>query len=157
MMSKQLVVFAINTVICGIEVNQVKEVIKYRELAMVPGAAPYIHGIINLRGNMFTVLNTYYRFNLDAPPVSEQTRIILIKVAEETIGIVVDQVLEVIEMDEKQIKIMPNLVEQTKAIANQQEALAFTKGICDYNSNMLLLINVDKLLTQAEWEEMSRL
>ncbi len=62
----QWVTFKLQEETYGINVMQVQEVLRYSEIAPVPGAPSYVLGIINLRGNVVTVIDTRHRFNLSA-------------------------------------------------------------------------------------------
>ncbi len=63
----------------GINVMQVQEVLRYTEIAPVPGAPDYVLGIINLRGNVVTVIDTRARFGLPPEEVTDNTRIVIIE------------------------------------------------------------------------------
>ena len=71
----QWVTFQLENETYGINVMQVQEVLRYTEIAPVPGAPEYVLGIINLRGNVVTVIDTRSRFGLPSGDVSENSRI----------------------------------------------------------------------------------
>ncbi|MGB7390348.1 chemotaxis protein CheW, partial [Marinomonas sp.] len=79
----------------GINVLQIKEVLRYSEIAPVPGAPSYVLGIVNLRGNVVTVVDTRVRFGLPECTITDDTRIIIIEHDGEQIGLLVDAVQEV--------------------------------------------------------------
>ena len=79
----------------GVNVMQVQEVLRYNDIAPVPGAPMYVLGIINLRGKVVTVLDTRNRFGLPEGEVTEQSRIIVLESDGHVIGILVDSVAEV--------------------------------------------------------------
>ena len=74
----------------GINVMQVQEVLRYTEIAAVPGAPDYVLGIINLRGNVVTVIDTRSRFGLQPAEVGDNSRIVIIEAEKQVIGILVD-------------------------------------------------------------------
>ena len=92
----QWVTFKLENEIYGINVMQVQEVLRYTEIAPVPGAPNYVIGIINLRGNVVTVIDTRVRFGLMPSEVSENSRIVIIEAEKQVIGILVDGVAEVV-------------------------------------------------------------
>ncbi len=92
----QWVTFQLENETYGINVMQVQEVLRYTEIAPVPGAPDYVLGIINLRGNVVTVIDTRSRFGLPAGDVSENSRIVIIEAEKQVIGIMVDSVAEVV-------------------------------------------------------------
>src|SRR5690554_7418011 len=92
----QWVTFRLDNETYGINVMQVQEVLRHTEIAPVPGAPEYVLGIINLRGNVVTVIDTRQRFGLAPAPVTEQTRIVIIEADRQVVGILVDSVAEVV-------------------------------------------------------------
>lgn len=75
----QWVTFRLDDETYGINVMQVQEVLRYSEIAPVPGAPDYVLGIINLRGNVVTVIDTRQRFGLTSTDVTDNTRIVIIE------------------------------------------------------------------------------
>ena len=92
----QWVTFQLEEETYGINVMQVREVLRYSEIAPVPGAPDYVLGIINLRGNVVTVIDTRSRFGLMQGEITDNTRIIVIESERQVIGILVDSVAEVV-------------------------------------------------------------
>src|SRR5690606_40070622 len=88
----------------GINVMQVQEVLRHTEIAPVPGAPSHVLGIINLRGNVVTVIDTRQRFGLMPAPETHQTRIVLIEADRQVIGILVDSVEEVVYLRQSDIE-----------------------------------------------------
>ena len=76
----------------GINVMQVQEVLRYTEIAPVPGGSYHVLGIINLRGNVVTVIDTRLRFGLPRGETNDNTRIVIIEANGHVIGILVDSV-----------------------------------------------------------------
>lgn len=145
----QWVTFALANETFGVNVMQVQEVVKYSKVAPVPGAPDYVHGIINLRGRVVTVINTRKRFGLPTGDITEQSRIIIAEAEQQVIGIMVDNVLEVVELDSSDIEDAPNVGNKITA--------EIIQGICDRNGTLLMLVDLNKLLTTAEWEEIARM
>ncbi len=130
----------------GINVMQVQEVLRYSEIAPVPGAPPYVLGIINLRGNVVTVIDTRNRFGLEPGEVNDNTRIVIIEADQHVIGILVDSVAEVVYLRQSEIETAPNV--------GNEESAKFIQGVCHKNEELLILIELNKLLTDREWAEL---
>jgi purine-binding chemotaxis protein CheW len=131
----------------GINVMQVQEVLRYTEIAPVPGAPSYVLGIINLRGNVVTVLDTRNRFGLMPAEMTEQSRIVIIEAAaKHVIGILVDAVAEVVYLRQSEIETAPNV--------GNEESAKFIQGVCHKNNELLILVDLDKLLTDQEWADL---
>ena len=88
----QWVTYHLADEIYGINVMQVQEVLRLTEIAPVPGAPDYVIGIINLRGNVVTVIDTRRRFNLPSTEPDDASRIIIAEVAGNVVGMLVDKV-----------------------------------------------------------------
>jgi len=145
----QWVTFRLDNETYGINVMQVQEVLRYTEIAPVPGAPPYVLGIINLRGNVVTVIDTRHRFGLTSAETTDNTRIVIIEADQHVVGILVDAVAEVVYLRQSEIETAPNV--------GNDESAKFIQGVCNKNDELLILVDLDKLLTGEEWAEMEEL
>jgi purine-binding chemotaxis protein CheW len=139
----QWVTFRLDGETYGINVMQVQEVLRYSEIAPVPGAPSYVLGIINLRGNVVTVIDTRHRFELTSGEITDNTRIVTDR---HVIGILVDSVAEVVYLRQSEIEMAPNV--------GNEESAKFIQGVCHKNNELLILIELNKLLTSEEWSEL---
>jgi purine-binding chemotaxis protein CheW len=130
----------------GINVMQVQEVLRYSDIAPVPGAPHYVLGIINLRGNVVTVIDTRHRFGLEPGEVTDNTRIVIIEADTHVVGILVDSVAEVVYLRQSEMETAPNV--------GNEESAKFIQGVCHKNDELLILVELDKLLTDEEWAEL---
>ena len=133
----------------GINVMQVQEVLRYTEIAPVPGAPSYVLGIINLRGNVVTVIDTRARFGLMGAEVTDNSRIVIIEAEKQVIGILVDSVAEVVYLRSSEIDSAPNI--------GTEESAKFIQGVSNRDGELLILVDLNKLLNDEEWDELSAL
>jgi purine-binding chemotaxis protein CheW len=105
----QWVTFRLDEEIYGINVMQVQEVLRVSEIAPVPGAPDYVLGIINLRGNVVTVIDTRDRLGLSSKEVDDSTRIVIIEADKQVVGILVDSVAEVVDLRMSEVESAPNV------------------------------------------------
>ena len=145
----QWVTFRLDNETYGINVMQVQEVLRYTEIAPVPGAPSYVLGIINLRGNVVTVIDTRKRFGLACSETTDQTRIVIIESDSQVIGILVDAVAEVVYLRQSEIEATPN-------VGNEENA-KFIQGVCHKNDELLILVDLEKFMTDEEWQELQSL
>lgn len=145
----QWVTFRLEGETYGINVMQVQEVLRYTEIAPVPGAPAYVLGIINLRGNVVTVIDTRNRFGLGPAEISDNTRIVIIEADKHVVGILVDAVAEVVYLRQSEIETAPNV--------GNEESAKFIQGVCHKNNELLILVDLDKLLTDQEWADMDEI
>lgn len=145
----QWVTFKLDHETYGINVMQVQEVLRYTEIAPVPGAPYYVLGIINLRGNVVTVIDTRARFGLQSAEVDDSTRIVIIEAEKQVIGILVDSVAEVVYLRRSEIDNAPNV--------GTEESAKFIQGVSNRDNELLILVDLDKLLSDEEWAELTQI
>ena len=145
----QWVTFHIDNEVYGITVMQVMEVLRYVDLTPVPGAPDYVLGIINLRGNVVTVIDTRKRFSLPSKEIDDLCRIVIIEAEGQVLGMLVDCVAEVVYLKESEIETAPNV--------GNEESSRFIQGVHSNGDSLLILVDVNKLLTGEEWEAVTEL
>jgi purine-binding chemotaxis protein CheW len=145
----QLVTFRLQDETYGINVMHVQEVLRVTEIAPVPGAPDYVLGIINLRGNVVTVIDTRLRFGLPDQESTDSSRIVIIECDKQVVGIMVDAVAEVVELAESQIDSAPNV--------GNDESSRYIQGIATLEHGLLIVVDLQKLLTDEEWAEVAKM
>ena len=145
----QWVTFRLSDEIYGINVMQVQEVLRVSEIAPVPGAPHYVLGIINLRGNVVTVIDTRIRLGLNTTEVTDSTRIVIIESARHVVGILVDCVAEVVDLRASDVESAPNV--------GNDESARYIQGVASRDDELLILVDLNKLLTDEEWDELADL
>lgn len=143
----QYVTFTLEEEIYGINVMQVQEVLREIEVAPVPGAPHYVTGIINLRGNVVSVIDARTRFGLEQKQSTPFTRIIVIEALQQIIGILVDSVAEVVDIEMSEIETAPNV--------GNAETARYIDGVVSRDDKLLILVDLNKLLTEAELGEIA--
>lgn len=141
----QLVTFQLQNESYGINVMQVQEVLRVSEIAPVPGAPSYVMGIVNLRGNVVTVIDTRARFGLPSTAIGDSSRIVIIESEKQVVGILVDSVAEVVELRASEIESAPNL--------GSEESSRYIQGVATQEDELLIVIDLKKLLTEQGWNK----
>lgn len=144
----QWVTFKLENETYGVNVMQVQEVLRYTEIAPVPGAPDYVLGIINLRGNVVTVIDTRLKFGLMPAEVTDSSRIIIIEAEKQVVGILVDSVAEVVYLKASEIDDAPSV--------GTEESARFIQGVSNRKDDLLILVDLNKLLSDNEWDELSQ-
>ena len=144
----QWVTFKLENEVYGVNVMQVQEVLRYTEIAPVPGAPDYVLGIINLRGNVVTVIDTRLKFGLMPAEVTDSSRIIIIEAEKQVVGILVDSVAEVVYLKASEIDDAPSV--------GTEESARFIQGVSNRKEDLLILVDLNKLLSDNEWDEISQ-
>ena len=141
--------FQLDREMYGVNVMQVREVLRYSDIAPVPGAPAYVLGIINLRGNVVSVIDTRMRFGLPPSEITDNTRIMIIESERQVVGILVDSVAEVVDLNTNEIDDTPNV--------GTEESAKFICGVCNREDDLLILIDLYKLLTEEEWQDIANI
>lgn len=135
----QLVVFKIREEFFGVEASKVLSINDMMSVTRVPNAPNYIKGLINLRGIIISLFDISILLNLPnynkCEVNNENSSIIILDVDYEEVGIIVDKVDEVLDID-------PNLVK--KSIDNK---LPFVKGVLELNYKLITLIDINKFVS----------
>lgn len=129
----------------GVRVMQVREVLKISEIAPVPGAPDFVTGIINLRGNVVTVIDTRKRFGLALTDYDDSSRIMIIEEDGEVVGMMVDSVSEVATLNEQDIELAPNI--------GNDESAKYIHGVTKWNKELLILVDLHKFLSLADYRQ----
>lgn len=126
----------------ALPISRVREIIEYGNLTTVPMMPPYVLGVINLRGNVVPVVDLSARFGAGATKLGKRTCIIILELprAGESalVGLVVDAVDEVLDVDSGQIEPPPSF---GTAIRSD-----FILGMARREQGFLIILRVDKLL-----------
>lgn len=93
----QLVLFRLDRRVYGIELAQVREIVPFRPATRLPGAPPYVCGLINLRGTIVTVIDVRSRLDATAPERVGGS-VVLVEYGQKVVGLAVDEALEVQEL-----------------------------------------------------------
>jgi|OpeIllAssembly_1097287.scaffolds.fasta_scaffold352927_1 purine-binding chemotaxis protein CheW len=131
----------------GIEILKVREIIGLMEITRVPRVSSCIRGVINLRGKVVPVVDLRVKFGMSATAATEQTVIIVVQCAvggrELTMGILVDQVLEVLPLEAAQIEPPP-------AFGTAELDSGFILGVGKAEKRVIFLLDIGKVLSAAE-------
>jgi purine-binding chemotaxis protein CheW len=150
-MTAQYLTFAVHGEAYGVEVLRVQEVIASLPLTRVPAIPPSIRGVVNLRGGVVPVVDLGLRFGQAALTVGKRTCIVLVDVALDgatfAMGILVDQVNQVIDLDPAAIEPVPSFGVHVRP--------DFLRGMGVVGEKFVMLLDVDRVLSagdlQAAW------
>ncbi|HWJ02830.1 MAG TPA: chemotaxis protein CheW [Verrucomicrobiae bacterium] len=141
-MEEQLVTFKLGREEFGIDIMKVQEIIKIPAITLVPRAPQYIKGVINLRGNVIPVIDLKNRFGMSQPDVEGDARIIVIQVQNKTMGILVDQVTEVLRLAEEAVEPPPPVAVGIDS--------GYIRGVGKVNERLVVLLEVDKIIDKEQ-------
>ena len=139
---QQVVVFELSGETYALDILHVHEIIRIQPVTPVPGAPEYIEGLINLRGRVVPIVDLRKRFTLPTRPIGDKSRIIVIQVGDDIVGVVVDAVFEV-------ITVAPDLVEPAARVVTGLDAESI-RSIAKIEGRMVAVLNPDKIIEYGE-------
>jgi purine-binding chemotaxis protein CheW len=145
----QFVVFLLDGEEFGISIMEVREIIRMINITRLPKAPYFIEGVINLRGEVLPVVNLRKRFDVPENSVTDSTRIVIVEIEGEQVGLIVDSVSEVLRLSEDQIKPPPTNVAGIRT--------EFLQGVGKVDDRLLVILKMGKLLTTEELVSLSEL
>ncbi|MDD2482457.1 MAG: chemotaxis protein CheW [Lutispora sp.] len=146
MAETQFVVFKLGKEEYGVDIMQVKEIVSYKEPVKVPNTPNFIEGIINLRSEIKPIVNLKKRFNINGESIDEETRIIVMNIDSKQVGFIVDDASEVITISDDNIEAAPDIIAGVDR--------RYITGIGKVNDRILILLDLDKLLSVKEIESL---
>ncbi len=141
--------FSLGNEFYGIEIKYVTEIVGMQPITEVPELPAYIRGIINLRGKIIPVMDVRLRFKKPLREYNDRTCIIVVDIRDVAIGLIIDNISEVMSIPEGDIVPPP---EVGKGLSNK-----FIKGIGKFGSDVKLILDCDKLLNEEETESLSNI
>ncbi|MFC3882551.1 chemotaxis protein CheW [Bacillus songklensis] len=144
-MEMKVIVFQLNDEEYCIPVNDVRSIEKLQHITRVPRTAPYVKGVINLRGVVTPIIDLRTRFHLGSISYNENTRIIIVALQDMEVGLVVDAANDVIDIDSAMIEPPPEVVGGIEA--------DYLKGVIKIDRRLLILLNLSQVLEIAEIKE----
>ncbi|MBM7623355.1 chemotaxis protein CheW [Sporohalobacter salinus] len=146
--TKQLIVFNLGGEEFGVKITRIQEIIRMKEITELPNSSEFMAGIINLRGDIISVIDLRSKFAITQEE-TKKTRIIIVEMDDQDVGLIVDSVSEVLRISSEDIEDAPDRVAGIR-----QEYL---KGIGKIDDRIIILLALDKLLTAEEKIELENI
>jgi purine-binding chemotaxis protein CheW len=105
--SHELLTFYLGEALCGLDIARVEELNRPLPMTPVPQAPPYVLGLVNLRGKIITIMDLGSKIGLQPASLTEDSRIIFVQTTNENLGLMVDRVTEVANVDQAQVAAAP--------------------------------------------------
>lgn len=103
----QIITFGLGNDECGVNILKIQEIIRMVEITKVPRAPEFVEGVINLRGKVIPIIDLRKRFGMKSVTQDKNTRIIVMEISEQIVGIIVDSVSEVLRHPVKEFELPP--------------------------------------------------
>jgi purine-binding chemotaxis protein CheW len=142
----QVACFRLGEDIYAIDIMRIREIIRPQKLASLPRAPVFVEGVLNLRGSVIPVVDLRKRFAMPLREIDQNRRLLIVALAGRTLGIVVDEVTEVITVPVANIKPPPRV--------NNGMGAEYLVGVCLVQDDLVMLLDPDRLLTWGEAAEL---
>ena len=137
----QLVIFRLAKEEYGLPITKVQEINRLVPITKLPQTPVFMEGIINLRGRIIPVVDLRKRFGLEVSDYNDDSRIIIVEVNGQTVGVIVDAVAEVVRMPAANVEPPPpSFILDAKYI----------QGVGKLDGRLLILLEIDQILTSQE-------
>ena len=136
----ELVTFFVGDALCGMDILKVQEINKLIEMTRVPQAPEYVLGILNLRGDIVTIIDLGKKLGLKSTELSNKTRNIIVNSNEEHIGLMVEQISDVFQAEWEKVEAPP-------ANLGDVQGKYFT-GVFKTEDRLIGILDVEKVLEE---------
>ncbi len=136
---EHLVIFTLDGEDYGVEIALVNEIIRRQEITQIPRALSDVEGVINLRGKIVPILDLRKRLGLPSLETTGATRIVVVEIRENTVGLIVDGVKGVLRLE-------ASLIEPPSPLVNRSEDDDFVRGVGKHEGSLIILLNLERTL-----------
>ena len=145
----QVACFRLGEDLYAADIMRIKEIIRLQKLANLPKSPAFVEGVLNLRGTVIPVIDLRKRFDIPAAPQGRDTRLLIVSMGRQILGLVVDEVTEVLSVPVKDIKPAPQVAKGVGA--------EYLVGVCLVKDSLIMLLNLDRILSDRESDELDRM
>jgi purine-binding chemotaxis protein CheW len=149
----QLVTFKLGNETYGIDIMDVKEIVSLSEIRPIPGAPSYVSGIMNLRGVIIPIIDLHKRFQLEKPKLSEDEELlsgyIIINIDGTKIGIVIDKVSRVLNIESEEIQAPPQMM---SGIGSE-----YIRGVIHKEEEYLIFLDIRRIFNSQELQQLHKI
>jgi purine-binding chemotaxis protein CheW len=146
---RQLVIFRIGKEEFGVDISDVKEIIKLENTTHIPETEDYVEGIINLRGKIVTIIDLSKKLAIGSIKKNDNTRVLVTEIRGSTLGFVIDSCNEVLRLTGDKIESAP------KIITNKINA-DYIQGVGLIDNRLIVIIDLGKIMSDKEITQLSK-
>ncbi len=147
--SSKYLTFSVDKEIFGLDIRHVDDIIGIQDITQVPEQPDYIKGIINLRGKIIPTMDVRARFRKENREYDDRTCIVVLNMLNTSVGVIVDRVVEVLDINEDQISEPPRFTDEYQS--------HYISGIGNINNEIAMLLDCNKLLNYEQIEALNHL
>lgn len=137
----QLIAFAVGNETYGVEITAVREIRAWSGVTALPNTAPFVRGVINLRGTIVPVIDLRARFGQGLAEPGKTHVVIVLAIGSRWVGVLVDAVSDILTVTRTDIHTVPDVTDSGET--------SLLQGIVTHNDRMVSLVKIEKLLAGA--------
>lgn len=146
----QLVTFQLGSELYGIDIMDVREIVRPQQVRTLPNAPRYVEGIINLRNEIILIINLHRRFHLQESKLHDEDLLLsgflIIELGERKLGIRIDRVSRVVTVDRSEIRDPPKML---SGIGRE-----YILGVTNEDDRYLIILDIHRLFDPAELQQL---
>lgn len=135
----EIATFYMGDILMGVDIQKVQEINRHVDITPVPQAPACVRGVINLRGDVVTVLDLRTVLELEPAEITDQSRNMIAKAGDEQIGLLVDRIADVVKVTRNEIEPPPANVSGIDG--------RFFDGVYKMESELLIILNAEEVLS----------
>lgn len=141
--TRQLVIFRLGDEEFGVDILQVREIEKIEQgVTRVPKSPDFVEGVINLRGDIVPIVDLRKRFGLLVREIGRESRVIIVEVLGNLVGMTVDAVVEVLRVNVSAVENAPSITKGVDAF--------FLSGVAKIGERLIILLDLERALSAEE-------
>lgn len=140
--NNQIVRFMIGRESFGVDIGRVQEIVAVPDITKVPDTPGFLEGIINLRGKIVSVVDLRKRLGLDGAGRNKKNRILVTEVGGRVVGLIVDEVSEVLRLNPESVDPPPEMINSAGA--------GYITGVGKIGERIILLLDIGRILRPDE-------
>lgn len=134
----ELALFQIGDMLCGLDTRHVQEINHNFEITPVHRAPDYVRGVINLRGEIVTVIDLHRKFSMPPSEDNDDIQVVFVRYEEECIALLVDNICDVVSAHHFDISTPPSNIDGISG--------AFINGVYRMEKELVIVLDLDELL-----------
>jgi purine-binding chemotaxis protein CheW len=142
----QLVTFQISEELYGVDIMDVKEIVRVQDIRAIPNAPVYVEGLFNLRGEIVPIISLHKRFHLKKAQMGDDEELlsgfIIIDIDGMKLGVIIDKIERVVSIDASEIQPPPQMLAGIGA--------EYIQGVVNRDSGYLIILDIRKLFSAKE-------
>ena len=142
--NKRIVSFLVSRKEYAVDIRFINEIIYSKKVNALPGTSDYIEGIIDLRGKVIPLVNLSKRLKLPSGEPVPSEHVLIVDVGQRKYGLIVDEVLQVITIEENQIQMTEKFMDRE---------VPYLQGVCRFKERLILLLDLEHLWTEKDLSE----